>query len=287
MNKPEYLKTLVFLDGGDPEETQLIKNELGFLDGQTTNPSLVAKNPKILELKESGQLTDVTIWDEYKKIALAIHSVLPEGFISVEVFADEATTYDEMLAKAHELAQWFPGVFVKLPITTVGLKVAHTLVGEGICVNLTLCFSQEQAAAVHSATQGARRGQVFVSPFIGRLDDIGKNGIDLLKNITRMYESWNSHVMVLGASIRNQDHLAACLRIPVDIITVPGSALRDWKTATLHENPAQYQAPVSHLEPIPFHDIQEQDWQLYDLAHELTKKGLEKFAADWTNLFKK
>ncbi len=286
MNKPAYLQTLVFLDGGDPAETRLIKHELGFLDGQTTNPSLVAKNPTIIALKESGQLTDVTIWDEYKKIALEIRSVLPEGAISVEVFADEHTTYDEMLAKAHELAQWFPGIFVKLPITTVGLKVAQTLVSEGICVNLTLCFSQEQAAAVHAATAGARRGQVFVSPFVGRLDDIGKNGIDLLKNITRMYQSWNSHVMVLGASIRNQQHLAECLKIPVDIITAPVAVYQEWKN-TIGENPAQYHSPESELIPIPFHDIQEQDWVLYDIDHELTKKGLEKFAADWTNLFKK
>lgn len=287
MNKPEYLQTKIFLDGGDPEETVLVKKNLGFLDGQTTNPSLVAKNPEIEQLKLKGQLTDETIWDEYKKIAYHLHEILPNGAISVEVYADAETNYDNMLANAHQLAKWFSGIYVKLPITNTGLRVAETLIREGIRVNMTLCFSQAQAAAVHQATLGAFQGQVFISPFIGRLDDIGSNGIDLIKNIMRMYQSWNSHVMVLGASIRTLDHLFTCLKLPVDIVTVPAKTITMWIDHGITNNPAAYSAPVtqSGLQPIVYQELLAQDWTLYDIYHELTEKGLARFASDWKNLF--
>ena len=186
MNRPEYLKTQIFLDSGNPEETKKIKEMLGFLDGQTTNPSLVAKNPHIQELKAKGELTDATIWEKYKEVADEIHAVIPLGAISVEVYADDTTSEEAMLEQGRSLSKWFPGIFVKLPCTKIGLSVAKVFVAEGININITLCFSQEQAAAVHMATLGAKHGQVYVSPFIGRLDDIDIEGSDLIKNILKM-----------------------------------------------------------------------------------------------------
>ena len=201
--KPLFITSKIFLDSGDPNETRHALADLGFLDGQTTNPSLVAKNPHIIDLKNSGSLNDQTIWEKYKQVADEIHSIIPHGSISAEVFSDGSTTTDEMISKGRELASWFPGIFVKLPTTTHGLAAARVLSSEGINVNMTLCFTQEQAAAVHAATLGAARGSVYVSPFIGRLDDIGMHGLDLIKNIVLMYQLWNSHVMVLSASIRS------------------------------------------------------------------------------------
>lgn len=279
--------TQIFLDSGNPTETKDVFKILGFLDGQTTNPSLVAKNPHIQELKSQGLLDDQKIWDEYKKVALTIHEILPEGSVSAEVFADEHTSHDEMIARGHELAQWFPGIFVKLPITHEGLIAARQLVGEGINVNMTLCFSQEQAAAVHEATLGARRGQVYVSPFIGRLDDSGYHGMDLIRNILMMYRSWESHVMVLGASIRTLGHLFECMSVDIDIVTLPASVAQLWGSYGIEKNPSDYPLEISERMPIKYIDMPQQDWVLYNIRHELTDKGLAKFAEDWNALFTK
>jgi transaldolase len=262
-----------------------VLTSLGFLDGQTTNPSLVAKNPTILELKAKGELNELVIWDRYKQVAHEIKEIIPAGAISVEVYADIDTDYETMLAKAHELAGWFPGIYVKLPITAVGLRVAHTLAGEGTNINMTLCFSQEQAAAVHAATEGARPGQVFVSPFIGRLDDIGIHGLDLIKNILFMYRAWNSHVQVLGASIRTLDHLFGCIRAGIDIITIPKSVVDLWIVQGIENDPEIHTFEIAEKEAIRYRDLPRQDWALYDIDHALTKKGIEKFASDWKGLF--
>ena len=293
MSKPTYLKTHIFLDSGNPAETLQAKKLLGFLDGQTTNPSLVAKNPHIIELKNSGNLNKDTIWEEYKIVAEEIHSVLPNGAISVEVYADNETSFETMVEQGRKLAEWFPGIFVKLPITLNGLRTAQTLTQEGINVNMTLCFSQDQAAAVHMATLGAngstelttKRGQVFVSPFIGRLDDININGLDLIKNILKMYTEWGSHVMVLCASVRTLDHLFYCFQNDIDIITAPLSILESWSVYGIENNPHDYQITLSTKNIIEYKELPKQSFDLYDIHHELTDKGIEKFASDWKNLF--
>ncbi len=285
MTKPVNLSTKIFLDSGDPQETKRALDTLGFLDGQTTNPTLVSKNPHITELKENGALTEETIWNEYRNVASEIHAVIPEGSISVEVYADDQTDYESMLEKGRELSRWFDGIFVKLPVTSVGLRVAETLVKEGVNINMTLCFSQEQAAAVHAATRGARRGQVYVSPFIGRLDDTGVRGLDLVENIVRMYGEWGSHVLVLGASIRNLEHLFGCFERKVDIVTVPIAMIEAWKAHGI-ENPLGEQAP-SILTSIPFVVLEEKDFTAYDINHPLTDAGIGKFSSDWKNLFSK
>lgn len=276
--------TQIFLDSGNPAETKEVLATLGFLDGQTTNPSLIAKNPHMQALKEQGLLDEQKIWDEYKKVASLIHEILPQGSISAEVFADETTTHDDMITKGLELATWFPGIFVKLPITHEGLLAARHLVGKGINVNMTLCFSQEQAAAVHEATIGAQRGQVYLSPFIGRLDDQGFHGIDLIKNILMMYRAWDSHVMVLGASIRTLEHLFECITTGIDIVTIPASVAQLWSAYGVEKNPRDYPLEISERTPIEYRDIPKQDWVLYSIRHELTDKGLAKFAEDWNML---
>ena len=112
-----------------------------------------------------------------------------------------------MLAQGEEMFSWIPNAYIKYPCTHEGLRAAQMSVQESIRVNMTLCFSQEQAAAVYAATKGSKE-PVYVSPFVGRLDDRGEDGMDLVKNIKKMYERSDGHVHVLAASIRNIDHLA-------------------------------------------------------------------------------
>jgi transaldolase len=151
---------------------------------------------------------------------------------------------------------------------------------------MTLCFSQEQAAAVHAATRGAEPGQVFVSPFIGRLDDVGVHGIDLIKNILMMYQQWDSHVWVLAASVRNLDHLLGCLRLGVPCITAPRSVLELWHTYGTSTDPSQYPFTLSSGDPLVYHDLHDQDWVLMNIQHPLTEKGLKKFADDWNQMLR-
>ncbi|MCC6347454.1 MAG: transaldolase, partial [Nitrospirales bacterium] len=141
---------------------------------------------------------------------------------------------------------------------------------------------QEQAAAVYAATRGAKRGDVFVSPFIGRLDDRGENGMDLIGHVLTMYGKGDGHVEVLTASVRNLDHLLYALKLGSDIITVPYEILREWGEQGLPLPDERYRYEAKALKSIPYKDIDlTKDWREYDLRHDLTTKGMEKFSQDW------
>jgi transaldolase len=146
----------ILVDGGDPQETTRIRKLLGFVDGQTTNPSLIAKNPDVKRLVESGQrLTETQEAAEYRKIVQAISPLVGDAGVSIEVFADLHTTAKEMLKQGIEMNSWIPNAYIKYPCTAEGLKAAQSSVAEGLRVNITLCFSQSQAAAVFAATKGS------------------------------------------------------------------------------------------------------------------------------------
>lgn len=286
--KPKNLKTRIFLDGGDPEETKAIKNLLGFLDGQTTNPTLISRNPEARKRLEGGdRFSDGEVIEFYRDVVATICGLIPGGSVSVEVYADPASRAETMLRQAKEMFSWIGNAHVKFPTTSEGLKAAAQAVEAGMRVNMTLCFSQEQAAAVYTATQGAKKGQVFVSPFIGRLDDRGENGMDLIANILRMYESGDGHVEVLTASVRSLDHLLYALRLGSDIITAPYEILKLWGEAGLPVPGDDYRYESGGLRPIAYRHIElGKPWMGYDIDHELTMKGMEKFSADWNALIK-
>jgi len=160
-------KTRILVDGGDPNETLRIRSLIGFVDGQTTNPSLIAKNPEIQRLVASGHtLNPEEENNEYKKIVQRISPLVGDAGVSIEVFADLSTTAEEMLAQGQEMFSWIPNAYVKYPCTDEGVRAAQMSVKKSIRVNMTLCFSQEQAAAVYSATKGSK-SPVYVSPFVG------------------------------------------------------------------------------------------------------------------------
>jgi transaldolase len=284
MQRP--FSTNIFLDSGNPDETRQTLDMLGFLDGQTTNPSLVAKNPAVQALKEKdGKLSTEDLLKEYKKIIQDINVTIPDSAISIEVYADATTTAENMIEQAHELMTWLPAPYIKLPITHEGLCAAHELVKEGIRINMTLCFSQEQALAVHYATLGAQPGQVFISPFVGRLDDKGICGVSVVANISQHYRERNSHVRVLAASIRSTDHIYACLKDNIDIMTIPFSVIQSWvSTGILPPAEFNYSCDVYNLQKVPYQEYVIEDWTQFDIHHELTDVGVQKFAHDWNDV---
>ncbi|HSS16716.1 MAG TPA: transaldolase family protein [Candidatus Dormibacteraeota bacterium] len=283
-NKP---KTKILVDGGDPEETLRVKELIGFVDGQTTNPSLIAKNPEIRERIASGHtLSPQEEKDEYRKIVQAISPLVREAGVSIEVFADMDTKAEEMFAQGEEMFSWIPNAYIKYPCTREGLRAAEISVQRQIRVNMTLCFSQEQAAAVYAATRGSGE-PVYVSPFVGRLDDRGENGIDLVRNIKKMYEDGDGHVYVLAASIRHVDHLLASFATGAELTTVPAKVLVDWdiKDFPMPDKNFSYKAVDASGKPlkaIPYKALDlKRSWQSFDIAHELTTMGIQKFVADY------
>ena len=203
--------------------------QLGFLDGQTTNPTLISKNPEARRKLEQGKkFTPRETLAFYRGVVNTISGLIPGGSVSIEVYADASTPAEEMLKQGREMFDWIPNAHIKFPTSREGLKAAQQAVKEGLRVNMTLVFSQEQAAAVDVATKGARKSQVFLSPFIGRLDDRGENGMDLIANIIRMYRKGDGHVEVLTASVRNLDHFLYALKLGSDIITAPYDILKRW-----------------------------------------------------------
>ncbi len=193
-------------------------NDLGMVDGVTTNPSLI--------LKSGRDILEVT-----KEICDLI-----DGPVSAEVVATQA---DAMIAEGRKLAEIAPNIAVKVPLTWDGLKACKALTGEGRMVNVTLCFS------VNQAILAAKAGATFISPFIGRLDDINLDGMDLIADIRHVYDNYGFDTQILAASIRSVNHIAESARIGADVITAP---------------PAVIKAMANHP---------------------LTDKGLATFLADW------
>jgi len=207
-----------FVDTADTAEIAELAAS-GLLDGVTTNPSLIAKSGR--------KMADVIA---------EICAIVP-GPVSAEVTATEA---DGMIAEGRYLAGIADNVVVKVPLTPAGLKACKTFSDEGIRTNVTLCFSAAQAILA------AKAGATFVSPFVGRLDDIGQDGMELIADIVQIYANYPSFTTeVLVASIRNPVHVVDAAKRGADVCTVPPSTLR----------------------------------QLFN--HPLTDKGLAAFLADW------
>ncbi|HET6514541.1 MAG TPA: transaldolase family protein [Thermodesulfovibrionales bacterium] len=286
--RPENLKTKIFLDGGDPHETRQIIDLLGFLDGQTTNPTLISKNPQAKKrLEGGGKFSEGEIYNFYHFVVREISAMMPQGSISIEVYADASTPAEKMLKQGKEMFSWIPNGRIKFPTSHEGLKAAEEAVKEGMKINMTLCFTQEQAAAVYAATRAAKRGDVFVSPFIGRLDDGGENGMGLIANIIKMYRKGNAHVEVLTASVRTMDHLLYALKLGSDIVTSPFAILKEWGEKGMPVPGDEYVYHARNLKAMPYKNIDlSRNWQDYDISHDLTDKGMEKFSQDWNALIK-
>jgi transaldolase len=207
-----------FVDTADVSEIRDLA-ATGLLDGVTTNPSLVAKSER-----------------DFKTVIAEICAIVP-GPVSAEV---TATAEEGMIAEGRALAKIADNVAVKLPSTWAGLKACRTLRREGILVNVTLCFSANQALLA------AKAGASFISPFIGRLDDVGLDGMDLIREIRTIYDNYAQlQTQILVASIRNVNHVKQAALIGADVTTMPPTVLRSL------------------------------------IAHPLTDRGLELFLSDW------
>lgn len=278
--------TKLFLDGGDPAESRRALEVLGRLDGQTTNPSLIAANPDIRARMARGEKLSPDEANElYRRILLEIAEVTA-GPLSVEVYADAASTPDDLYRQAVVMARWIPNAYVKLPITAAGLETAERVTAEGIRVNLTLCFTQEQAAAVYAATR-ATRDPAFVSPFVGRYDDRGECGMDLIVNLLSTFAKGDGHVQTLTASVRTLEHLLYAIALRSPLVTAPLKVYEAWAAAGFPAPDSKYAYPRGELKAIPYREVAlGRPWREYDLQHDLTDVGLRKFAEAWNSLLR-
>lgn len=174
-------------------------NELGMVDGVTTNPSLIMKSGRDI-LEVTREICD-----------------LVDGPVSAEVVATEAGA---MIEEGRELARIADNIAVKVPLTWDGLKACKVLSGEGNMVNVTLCFSANQALLA------AKAGATFISPFIGRLDDINLDGLDLIADIREIYDNYGFGTQILAASIRSPNHMSECAKIGADVATAPPAVIK-------------------------------------------------------------
>lgn len=185
---------LIFVDTADIEEIRKVKS-WGILDGVTTNPTLLAKTGK-----------------PWKEAALEILKEVPDKPVSLEVIA---TDFEGMVKEAKELAKMGDNVVVKIPFTPEGIKAVQVLSVENIQTNVTLIFSPLQALLA------AKAGATYVSPFIGRVDDIAYDGVEVLEEIVQIFNLYGFNTRIIAASIRHVDHVRRCALIGVDIATIP------------------------------------------------------------------
>ncbi|MDD5127239.1 MAG: fructose-6-phosphate aldolase [Dehalococcoidales bacterium] len=208
----------IFLDTANFDEIKKAV-ALGVISGVTTNPTLLAKEPN----------------PDYEKVIKKICSTF-NGPISAEVIAEDA---EGMIKEARIKAAWAPNVNIKIPVTEAGLQAINVLSKEGIKINMTLCFSANQALL------GALAGAAYVSPFVGRLDDIGRDGMQLVKDIVEIYQHYDFPTQVIAASIRHPLHCIAAAKAGAHIATVPYGVLTQM------------------------------------IKHPLTDSGIARFLADW------
>ncbi len=192
----------LFLDTANIEEIR-DGAELGVVSGVTTNPSLAAKE-------------GIGGRDSYRAAVQEIADIL-DGPISVEVVSVDA---EGMIAEGRDIAEWIPNPWVKIPSTTEGFKAISVLARDGIKINQTLCFSLNQALL------GAQAGSTAISPFVGRLDDIGQEGMSLVKEIVAIYHQYDIRTLVMAASIRHALHCTLAARAGADIATLPYGVLK-------------------------------------------------------------
>lgn len=281
----------LFIDGADPAETRKAqeflktkKPEWGIgIQGQTTNPTLVAKNPEVQKYLQLGKkLTQQEALNEYRKIVHEIAKVT-SGPISIQVIADAATKKEEMIDQARKYTEWIPNSVIKFPCTGEGIAAAETFC-QIWSVNITLNFSQEQAAAVYAGTKNAKH-KVFVSPFAGRLDDRGENGMQVIENELKMFQQGDKHVDILAASIRTFQHLLYALKLAPFAITIPFKIFNEWQERDFELPGDNFSYDTGSLKSIPYQEISlYKDWRSFDLNHQLTDIGLIKFMEDWQSI---
>jgi transaldolase len=281
--------TKIFLDSADPVETKKADDLLkkaGFpgVEGQTTNPSLIAARLKNFQFSNSNlqNFSKEKSIEFYKETVMAIAQVIT-GPISIQVICDAKTSVEDLLFQARDRIVWIPNGVIKFPCTENGLKAAVIFCEEGP-VNMTLVFTQSQAAALYTATRQAKF-PVYVSPFVGRLDDLKENGMDLAKNIIDMYRNYgDGHVKVITASVRSFDHLLYAIKLQSDIVSIPYKVLENWAETGFIIPDESYQYDNRELKSILYADIDlKQNWNYYDVHHDLTDSGVAKFALDWEN----
>lgn len=183
----------IFIDSADLAEIKDVAS-MGVVDGVTTNPSLVAKTGKSLE-----------------RVIAEICEII-DGPISAEVTATDA---EGIVREGKLLAAIHPNVVVKVPLIAEGIRAVKTLTGEGIRTNVTLCFSAPQALLA------AKAGASYISPFLGRIDDVGGDGLELIEQLVTIYNNYGYETEVLAASIRHPVHLVRCAELGADVATLP------------------------------------------------------------------
>lgn len=285
------IKAKLLVDTGDPNDAQaiqdlLLKEGYAGLDGATTNPSYFAMNPSVKKKIAAGEkYSEQDLLGAYRQTVQELEKIIPGGDISVEVFADENTSAAEMVKQAEMMSQWIPTARIKLPIIAEGLKAAQQL-KDRVRLNMTLCFSQQQAAAVYEATVGAKE-PVYISPFIGRFEDRGENGAELVGNIVRMMKETDGHVKVLAASFRTLGNIYEIIRVGADVVTINKDRFELWAKNGF-EVPGKEFVYEFKGQSIPYEQVEMgKKWQDYNIQHELTDAGLKKFIQDWNALLKK
>ena len=209
---------------------------------------------------------------------------ITDGPISIEVYADHDTSAEKMLSQGRKMFTWIPNAYIKFPTTKEGLRAASQAVKEGLRVNMTLCFSQEQAAAVYAATAGTKE-PAFVSPFVGRLDDRGEDGMSLIENILEMFEKGDGHVLTLTASARSLNHLLYAIKLKSPLITIPFKVFEEWAGKNFPLPDRNFEYNPKGLKKIPYKEIPlNKPFDQYNIRHDLTDAGIEKFSDDWNQL---
>jgi len=290
MSKKRLWEGTLLVDTGDPGEAKktqelLVANGWAGLDGATTNPSYFAKNPGVQErIKKGEKFSTEELLAAYKEAVVELAEIIPDGDISIEVYADKTTTAEEMIEQAREMSSWIPTARIKLPIIEQGLEAAQVLKDE-VRLNMTLCFAQQQAAAVYSATAGAKEG-VFISPFIGRFDDRGENGAQFVGNVTKMMHQGDGHVKVLAASFRSVENVLEMIRVGVDVMTINLERFELWAKEGWRMPGSDFVYKFEGVD-VPYKEVKlGQDWREYNIKHEMTEVGLQRFVDDWNDLLK-
>lgn len=304
------VQTKFLLDSGDPQEfleiAKLAKDAPHgtSLWGATTNPSLIAKN------LSGKKVTQQEAFELQKQLVIEIIGIVP-GAVSAEVYADDKTTADEMIAQGRQITTWHERVVVKLPTTIEGFKARTLLRKEKVPINNTLVFSQTQIFAIclHENVIQKLFGPIsnlyspFISPFVGRLDDQGEDGMAVVEQgmkIKRLFDAAPPGApWMLEASVRRPEHIKRGIDAGVEILTAPAKVYHEWfALSEAEQNAIDPTSYAQSLTKIPYWNPPEElrsintvegfmdaiESRKLNIHHDLTDKGLVRFAQDWKSI---
>ena len=284
--RPTNLSSGIFIEKSDPYEAREALGFLEFLDGIFLSPRILSKDiATAMALSRGGGLALPELFARYRSTIESMAATVPTGWGIAQLYFDPSMKQEDIALQADVFVKDIPNVLLGLPITPQGLEAADQLVRKKMNVCMLFCTTQAQAAAVHAATRGARRGQVFLSCSSGALEKEGRDWSSLLENILASYRSSDGHVAVCASGMRTLQEMMRAITLGPEAISAPLELLKEWFEGGMRMPDETFIYDAQGKKPLPYLELDlSKDWREFDLTSESSALEAQNLAQEWKEL---